>query len=459
MAWLDFGMRDLGVNLGDVPGFEGGGYDVSGGYDFSAPEAFDWGQIDPGYGAYDFGATDWNLPQPEQNFFGEGGYTYNTTTNQIEGPGGQPFGDQDIAAIRDRGLAWQGGEQPFTGAPAPGVFDQTNQFLGTNVGRAAGSLGLGLLGLGAQRLFAGGTPEYQPPTYGVSPVTAAGQQAVMNAMQGGAGPALSRALTYGTAGQADIAQQLTGRVGREAAAEVTQAPYEEAIRMAALGQVPGLMQPTGEQAINDPIQAALREELMGVLSGGSTGGSPATARRQSLEEQETRTRLYRQLGPDYELTTPGQQALREMKERHTSETFTERQATIARLSPLEQSRMQFSATAPTQVAQGRENIRRPALGDVTNLSQFGIRGAPQNATTLSQIAPVQTLLGGDPERANLINTNLIAQGGMAAYNAANQRQQQLAQGIGGVFGTVAGTVGSRPSKLEDYYGRILGSAS
>ena len=172
-----------------------------------------------------------------------------------------------------------------------------------------------------------------------------------------------------------------------------------------------------------------------------------------------RTRLYRQLGPDYELTTPGQQAIREMKERHNSETFTERQATIARLSPLEQSRMQFSATAPTQVAQGRENLRRPALGDVTNLSQYGIRGVPQNLTSLAQIAPVQTLLGGDPERANLINTNLIAQGGMAAYNAANQRQQQLAQGIGGVFGTVAGAVGSRPSKLEDYYGRILGSAS
>ena len=48
---------------------------------------------------------------------------------------------------------------------------------------------------------------------------------------------------------------------------------------------------------------------------------------------------------------------------------------------------------------------------------------------------------------------------MARYNSEMARNASLAQGIGSVFGTVAGTVGSRPSAMDEYFNRLYGSSS
>ena len=91
---------------------------------------------------------------------------------------------------------------------------------------------------------------------------------------------------------------------------------------------------------------------------------------------------------------------------------------------------------------GVEGIRRQNMGDVERLSRFGIEGVPQTATTLGQLA-------GSPEQANLVNLGLQQQQALTAYNQASRSREQLAAGIGGVAGQVAGVVGQRPSRLEE----------
>lgn len=492
MGWYDFGFEDLGMPSYDAYDFSMP-EDFGGGYDFGQIEVPDWGGWQ---GELDFsGGEPWggwqgeldfsggepffqqdaglfapDLPMAEGQapmFAGDQGYTYNTTTGAVTPPSGVPApggggaappagGDPGFAAARAALDAAQGrrpGGAP-TGPP-PGGQGPINDFLGTNLGRIAGATGVGLLGLGAQQILAGGTPRYTPPTFTPSPGSVAGQRAVLNALEGGAGPALTEAMTAGVGGQRDIARQVAERVGRETLAEQEMAPGERGIRMASLADIQRLMAQGAETPIVDPIEQAIREELMGVLRGGATGVSPATGRRQSLEEQEVRARLYRQLGPDYELTTPGIQTLNEMKQRHNTEQYTERQATITRLSPLEQGRMQFSTTAPVNLLANREGLRRANLGDVERLSQFGVRGAPQNVTTLNSIVPTATLLGGDPNRANEINTQLQAGAAQAAFSGETARRANLSRGIGDIAGVVAGSIAARPSRLDQYYDNIL----
>ena len=407
MSWFDFG--------GDY------GFDAGADVGYVAPEVPDYGGFGafemPDWSGYDFGEA---MPQAQDL----SAYQWDTTTGQLVSPGGTPelgvgaydaaegggggagYGtDQEIAALRDQGLAYQGGEQPFTPNQEPSWLDRIsggtgtlNRLLGTNLGRTAGALGVGALGLGVQQLIAGRLPSFRPPTYTPGPVARAGEAAWLAAMGGGGTESLQRAIQSGIAGQAGVGQQLVGRVAREAAAEEAGAPYEAAIRGAAYPQVAGLMTPGQEQTLPDPVQAALREELLGVLSGGATGVSPVTGRRQQQEEQETRARLFRQLGQDYELTTPGIQAIQEMQRRHNSERYTERLATIASLEAPERGRYQFGVTTPTSLYGQRENIRRNNLQDAAGLTQFGVRGVPQNLQSLSQLAPINRLMG-EPEQA------------------------------------------------------------
>ncbi|MDP3768091.1 MAG: hypothetical protein Q8S13_08755, partial [Dehalococcoidia bacterium] len=321
-----------------------------------------------------------------------------------------------------------------------GILGAADKFLGSNFGRlaAAGLIGAG--GLGAARLAAGPAPQLDLPTYTPAPATLAGQEAVLNAMRGGAQGNLTGILQAGTAGERLIAEQLAARAGRESASEAIQAPGQEMIRGQAQNQIPGLLTPQ----IADPVLEAIRAELLGTLNNPQGGISPATGQRQQQEEAQVRNRLLIQLGEDYELTTPGIQTLDGMRKRHNIERFSERQATIANLTPLEQGG--FAAQF------GRQQT---GLGNSAAFSQFGIRGVPENLTGLERLAPSETLLGGDPERANLINNNLAQTQALAGFNATNQDRQGLASGIAGLSGTIAGQVASRPSAYETAMSRLI----
>ena len=242
--------------------------------------------------------------------------------------------------------------------------------------RALAGLGIGAAGMVVARGIAGPAPTLRPATATPTPLTAA-------------------------------------RTARQISAEEMQAGPEQAIRMQALGMMPGLMQPTAA----DEVRAALQRELMGVLSG-EGGVSPATAHRQQQEEQIQRAQLQRQLGNDYELTTPGIQALNEMRRRHNEEKYTERQATIARISPLEESRLS-----------GMDMRRRAALGDTSGLTRMGYTNV-------------------NPEEINLYNAGQQGRAGEIGYLGKVREREGLMQGIGGLFGKAAGTVTQAPSPYE-----------
>ena len=487
MGWGEFSWEDL------VPPDAPSG----GGYDFAFPEMPEmpqYGGYDPGagenLGQYDFGQIEvpewagWESPEFAPLFAGEQGYTFDPTTGQISGPAGTPvgaeggFGDPGAAARGETpfGTPWGPGGPPASpdiplGQAGAAGREEARRLLdaagrdrygdrgapgggGIDWGRILMGGGVGALGLGLQQLIAGSTPSYRPPTYAPSPVSSAGHEAVRRALEGPGGPALTEAITTSLGGERDIARQVGERVGRETLAEQEMAPGERAVRLASLADVQRLMERGAESPFVDPIEQGLREEVMGVLGGGRSGVSPATGRRQSLEEQETRARLYRQLGPDYELTTPGIQTLREMKERHNSEQFTERHATIARLAPMEESRRRFSAMTPTDILGRREGLRRASLGDVERLSQFGVRGTPENLGAFRNIMPLATMWG-DPDRANLVNAELQGRAGEMRFGAETARQRGLARGIGDIAGMVGGEVMARPSYMEEYYKRFL----
>lgn len=447
--FYDYGAIDQGAfdipNL-TLPDWSGGGGGSDGG---SAISNFAGPAIKS---LYDFGGDFPNANSADLPFAGgEPNYQFDTSSGEVVGPGGQRQSVDDylkqatpgeragFAATAGGGAGGAGPGQP-NGTGGGGILGGVNDFLGSNFGRlaAAGLIGAG--GLGAARLAAGPAPRLNLPTYTPAPATLAGQEAVLNAMRGGAGGNLTGILQTGTAGENLIAQQLAARAGRESASETIQAPGQEMIRGQAQGQIPGLLTPN----VADPVLEAIRAELLGTLNNPQGGVSPATVQRQQQEEAQVRNELLQRLGRDYELTTAGGQALNQMQQRHNIERFTERQATIANLTPLEQGALAAQS--------GRQQT---GLTNSAAFSQFGIRGVPENLTGLERLAPSDTLLGGDPNQANLINTNLANTQAIQGFNAANQERQGVSAGIAGLSGTIAGQVASRPSRYEDSMAQLI----
>lgn len=415
------------------------------------------------------GGADLSIPDTQLRLGGvTGDLFFNSETQQIEDAQGRPVdlgggggalalqraGERDLSPFlgpgtpefrtpispADAALARRGGFGPQPGGGGGGILGGAGAFLGSDLGRILAAGGIGALGLGAARLAAGGVPRLNLPAFTPAPATLAGQEAVMDAFRRGVGPQLTDLLQLAVAGQRGIGEQVAGRVARETAAERFASPYEELIRAQALGIIPGTLAPD----LYDPIQEGLRAELTNVLGSAGGGISPATLRRQQQEEEQARARLTQQLGRDYELTTPGIQTLQELARRHNEERFTERQATIARLSPLEESRLR-----------GLRGERSQGLAQAGQFSRFGLAGVPENLTALARLAPASSLLGGDPDEARRINQQLSAQQALTGFGADVESRRSLAQGIAGITGTVAGGVLDRPSRYEDLLAGVL----
>lgn len=440
----DLGLQDFSQFQFPEPGF---GFGLGGGADLSIPD-FNLGG----------GGADLSIPDTQLRLGGvTGDLFFNSETNQIEdaqgrpidvGGGGQPSVQDYLSRVSPgeraafAGTAGGGvaGAGAGAGGAGGGILGGAGAFLGSDLGRILAAGGIGALGLGAARLAAGGAPRLNLPAFTPAPATLAGQEAVMDAFRRGVGPQLTDLLQLAVGGQRGVGEQVAGRVARETAAESFASPFEELIRAQALGIIPGTLAPD----LYDPIQQGLQRELTDVLGGPGGGISPATLRRQQQEEEQARARLTQQLGRDYELTTPGIQTLQELARRHNEERFTERQATIARLSPLEESRLR-----------GLRGERSQGLAQAGQFSRFGLAGVPENLTALARLAPASSLLGGDPDEQRRINQQIASQQALTGFGADVASRQGLAQGIAGITGTVAGGVLDRPSRYEDLLAGIL----
>ena len=439
---FDFGGGEAAPFDFGVPVDLGGGEARSpfdfGTFSFDVPGFTDFGEI-PG-GGFDVGQ-------------GLGGYFFDTTSGDIVNPAGQRVSLADIAA-GGGGTGGRGEPGLFGRGSTLGAGGPADQFMRSGVGGALTTGALGLTGLGLSRLLAGESPTLQLPQPRVSAGITAGEEALRQALGQGAQANLVGAAGGAIAGQNILAGTLAARAAREGAAEAEQAPGQRDIRLAAQGQIPGLMTPTAAGTFEDPVQQLLTSQIMATLQG--TAGDPTQEARRQREQATFENQMARQLGPDWRLTTPGIQSQQQLEQRFNQERFAEKEAMISSRLPQQQSRQQFAYLAPVQRAQGLETIRRPALTDAERLSQIGISGVPETLTGLRAIAPVSGFLSpeGAQNAANL-GTSLEAQQALAGFNQQTQQQREMAQAISGLFGQVASSATQRRSPFEDYMANLL----
>lgn len=110
---------------------------------------------------------------------------------------------------------------------------------------------------------------------------------------------------------------------------------------------------------NDALLAALR---------GEAPMDPTLLRKQQEEEAKTREGLRRQLGSDFESSTPGIRALEDMKKRHVEEQATYNRELIGQMSGLTENR----ATALSNLTGARiEQLNAPARAQASLAEALG----------------------------------------------------------------------------------------
>lgn len=177
---------------------------------------------------------------------------------------------------------------------------------------------------------------------------------------------------------------------------------------------------------NAEIEGLLRQRSLAALKG-ELPVDPTVINQLNDTEQNLRAQLFKQLGPGYETSTPGIQALAEFQKRKAEVIAGANRADLTlgeQLGMARQGANEQSATDYLNSQQLSSNLRQSRLGNIFNISQ----------------APAQIGLQGYGQ---------IAQG----YNApiqwySNQRQQQMNAQIAnaqsdssgmGAFGSLLGT--------------------
>lgn len=244
------------------------------------------------------------------------------------------------------------------------------------------------------------------------------------------------------------------------------------------------------QPLSDEIQQMLAAEI-GRVAGGQIS-NPALERRLAEEERAQREFLARALGPNYELSTAGQAALGELRQRQTAIREEDRRTTLATLSPLEESRRrfgiefpeatrarelglllpeeraraefgyqaprslrlselgllapesraryQFGRTQPLEEARFGEAVRSRGFEERLGLTGLGRTQPVQTAQTLGQMVPISPLLGIETEATRAQREALQTQAAIESFRAQQAESASLAQQLGSVFG-LAGAFG------------------
>jgi len=340
-------------------------------------------------------------------------------------PGGQVTAAQDPEAFARQGAYSQSpystgggyGGVPATG-PGPagpggagaggaggaGWLGAIGDFLKSPGGGLLGAAGVGAAGLGLGRALAGGVPNAPRPTLAPgNPINAAGQ----NTMAG------------------MFADQAT----REAGYQAAQAPGYEQIRNQAMTLIPGQLNPVTVENYQDPIRAAMQRELEATMAGGASPLVEENLRKQWDTLQNT---MFRRLGPDWELSSAGQETLQAFNRNANIARDESKRGTIAAYSPLEQDRARFAYQAPVEKARALGGEQRSYVDTLARTSALGRMDPYQ----------LQGALGGNPDQYRAMMTQLGYQGANTGFQAQNQERRDIMGGVGGVAGTVAGQIGT-----------------
>lgn len=314
------------------------------------------------------------------------------------------------------------------------------------------------------------------PGTNVAPANLPGVTAFDPGLFFGRGPSgtsdLTSTVASGVAGQRNVADALMAATGREFFTQSQQAPAESVARGIALAQIPGLMDRTtaarvmsdpllaslyGEAFRNvttpggrasDPLLAAIYDQALQAVSGGRA--SPQLERQFQEEERAIRNKLFRQVGEGYETSTPGIQALAEMRQRHNELRDRHSLSAVSAFAPLALAREQFGESTRGRVTsealareQFAEQNRQRGLAENINIaSTFGRQPLGQLTSQLNTIVPTMPLLGIDTaEQDRRLNQQLNNQLALASFQSQQASDRQLANSISGIFGTAAGALG------------------
>ena len=428
MAWYDW-FEDFSWDPGydESLAWGGGGAEGGGGGgggpesdpfffpEFNMPE-YGYEQEPAGGESFAGGAADLGYsPNELAAYYAGQGYTYDPSTGQFYDRGGATVQAQG-------GTGTQGGvTAPNTiqgpGQTRPGQGRYTSPYenpalktidesLNSPLGRALAGAGIGASSLLAARLFGGPAPQVpQIPVPPASPLTTSTEGAVNAALTAGGAADLTGTIQAGLGGQRGTAQAFQG----------------------ATGYLPGLLRPVQPEAINDPIEAAMRAEVLRTLEMGS---APDVDKALAIEEARLRNDLYRRLGPDYELSQPGQEVLQAFKSNATVAKYQSKLAALNTIAPQQGGRYQFTQTYP---------VSRAAVLGGENRANVGTIAGGNYATV-----PTASWLTRDPNAFRGTEANIAGQNALLPYQTALAERQSLMQGIGGIGGTIAGSI-SRPS--------------
>lgn len=344
------------------------------------------------------------------------------------------------------------GLPPLPEGTAPGLFSSPTA-------RLIAGLGLGAAGIGTSALLASGGRKPPIPATGRTAEQAVGKAALSRALtvpSGGAaldrvlgvpgpvagpgegffdldtgqivsGPApgsgaadLEAIVRENLAGQRALSRLLAQSASRELSIEQEQAPAERLLRTSALADVPLFQaQPFPEAA--DPIRAGLEGRLLRVLGGDFA--SKSLERRIKQSEAQLRARLFQQLGPAYELSTPGQQALAGFNQSAEELRQDEERREIAALTSPEESRRRFA-----------EGVRGRGFEERLTLTGLGRRPTTQLLTGFQGMVPAAPLLGIESEAGQRAREALQFQSALSGFESEQAGRRALAQSTGNLFG-------------------------
>lgn len=415
----------------------------------------------------------------KQGYIGMTDQQGNVTMGQVVGPNGQPI---DVTSLTPQQLQQlqQNANVPGSGVTFREANPQTDagffstlksalgplsSFLATPAGKLIGAMGVGGLTTGLAAAITGNTAKVPnairttPNAATVQSLLGAGQNAALAGLQNGGAAGLQKSTSSGLGAAGTLADTLQIQAQQGQAAQLQEQPLEQAVGMKAVGQLPGQMNATtnpnivgtatlgqtatqGAQTLvpqQTQIGAGIGGQIQKVLSGNYS--NPILENQIKMQREAFNAKMYAQLGPGWETSTPGMQAKEQQDLYETSARFQDQQSTLANYTGLYNSTVGQQVQTGTGATGQVQQAQAQGVGQNVQLSQLGKQNPSQLTANINTLAPPTTYAG--LQSAAQSQSQLISnqqQANMANTAATNASNQSLATGIGQIGGIMAGSL-------------------
>jgi hypothetical protein len=425
----------------------------------------------------------------KQGYIGMTDQQGNVTMGQVVGPTGQPI---DVTSLTPQQLQQL---QQNVNVPGSGVtFREANpttdagffstmkdvmgplsSFLQTPAGKLIGAMGVGGLTTGLSAAITGNTARVPnairttPNAATIQSLLGAGQNAALAGLEQGGAAGLARTASSGLQGAGTLADILKLQTEQQLGVQRQQQPIEQGVAMQALGQLPGQMNATtnpnimgtgtlgqtatrGAQSLvpqQTEIGQGIGQQIQNVLSGNYS--NPILENQIKLQKDAFRAKMYAQLGPGWETSTPGMQAQEQQDLLEHSVRFQDQQQTLGNYTNLYNQTVGQQVQTGSQATGQVQQAQAQGVGQNVGLSQLGKQDPSKLTANLNTLAPPTTYAGlqsAAQSQAQLISNQ--QQANLANTQSENAANQSLAQGIGQVGGIAAAGLFGPQKTLSGY---------